>query len=382
MRSQKTPTLLLVANYKPDVGYAWWLMENFWVQASDVARRNDVAPLLVYPKDGPLPEAITAANIATHVLPFPGTGLRDLLTSLKLVRAQRVKAVYFTDRGFTNFKYLLFRAAGVRVILNHDHTPGDRPGVGGLKGALKALYRRIPPLSCNLQICVSDLVKQRAIANARIPAERTVVVQNGIEPLRCENDGYAHRVFNIPHHRLICMTVSRAHPYKRIDFVIETARRCRRDHGLEDITFVHCGDGPDMDRLRMLVEEADLEPTFILAGRRSDIRELLCSADVALHPAEGEAFSLSILEYMSAGLAVLVPNTPSVSQAIDHQRTGLIYPRDEPDQAAQMIAKLRRDEALRKRLGAAAAQKVRDSYSLDGMNESFRAVLDNALRPL
>ena len=49
---QERQTLLLVANYKPDVGYAWWLMENFWVQAAEIGRARGLAPLLVYPEPG------------------------------------------------------------------------------------------------------------------------------------------------------------------------------------------------------------------------------------------------------------------------------------------------------------------------------------------
>ena len=99
---------------------------------------------------------------------------------------------------------------------------------------------------------------------------------------------------------------------------------------------------------------------------------------MAIHPAEGEAFSLSILEYMSAGLAVIVPDTPSVSQAIDHEHGGLGYPRGDSG-AAQAVARLQQHGPLRQRLGEAAARAVRERYSLRTMNQTFRETLDEAL---
>lgn len=373
-------TVLLVANFRPDVGFAWWLMENFWVQFASIARACGLDPVIAYPTPGQIPESIRAAGIATVIQQFPGEGVIGLVQSLRLVVARRVRCIYFTDRGFTSFKYALFRLFGVRLIINHDHTPGDRPPVKGIKGFLKHFWRRIRPMSCDLQLCVSPLIRERAIANARIPAEKAVVIQNGIEPIeRTESRDYARRLFGIPDDALICVTVGRAHPYKRIDFVIEVARRCIVELGANDLYFMHCGDGPDLERLRRLAEESGLGKHFIFAGKRSDVHAILCSADVAIHASKGEAFSLAVLEYMSAGLATLVPDVPSVCQAVRNGDTGIVYADGDVDDAATAILRLRGAPDTRNRLGAAAAAEVRRRYSLADMNEMFRLVVANAL---
>lgn len=369
-------TLLCVANYRPDVGFAWWLMENFWIEFAAMASRNGLQPLLVYPQGGDVPAKIHEAGIPTRVQPFPGKGLGGLFASLKLVHARRVRVIYFTDREFSSFAYVLLRLAGVRCIINHDHTPGDRPRIGGFKGAVKALWRGFRPAACDLQLCVSPLIRERAIENARIPAERVVVVQNGIEPIECSTDrSYARRVLGLEENALVCFTVGRAHPYKRIDFVIEVAQRYQVEHGHADLVFVHCGDGPDMDRLRSLVRQAGLEDRFVFAGVRTDVKALLCSADIAIHASKGEAFSLAIVEYMSAGLAVLVPDVPSVCQAVREGETGRVYPDGDAGAVAIILARLARDPAERRKLGTAAAEEVRRVYSISRMNTTFRSTL-------
>ena len=373
-------TVLFVSNYRPDVGFAWWLMENFWVEFAQVARRAGLRPVLVYPHPGPVPASIHAAGIETVVLPFPGTSLADWTRALRFVRARNIHTVYFTDRRFASLFYLLLRAAGVKNVINHDHTPGDRAPVGGLKGFLKVLWHRLRPVCCDLQICVSPLIQERAVRNGRVPIRRTTVVQNGIVPVECGGDAeYAHRTLNLSPSSVVCVTVGRAHPYKRLDFVIEVARRCVKDRGLSNLVFVHCGDGPDMGRLRKLVAEAGLESHFIFGGRRDDVRKILCAVDLAIHAAQGEAFSLSILEYMSACLPVLVPDIPSVSQAITDRATGLVYPDGDADAAAALIGTLLADRPWRVQVGEAAALEVRERYTLDAMNRQFRSVIEDVL---
>jgi glycosyltransferase involved in cell wall biosynthesis len=376
-------TLLCVANFAPDEGYAWWLMENFWVKLAESGRDRGLKPLLLYPAGGVIPAHILGAGIETGVQPFPGRGWRALRDAVKLVRERNIRVIYFTDRNYSSIAYLLLRLAGVRHIINHDHTPGDRPPVGGLKGLLKAAWRRIRPIGCDIQLCVSPLVRQRAIENARIPAGRVAVVQNGIVPLQCSGDGdYAHRVLDIPDGRLVCITVGRANPYKRLDFIIEVAKQAVFNHKQEGLVFVHCGDGPDMARLKSLVAAAGLQEHFIFAGRRSDVHALLCSADIAIHAAKGEAFSLAVVEYMSAGLPLLVPDVPSVCQAVRDGQTGVIYPDRDASTAARLLVGLARDPALRQRLGCAAADEVRASYTLEQMNRQFLDAIESVLGPV
>lgn len=381
--AEASGSVLLVANYAPDVGFAWWLMEHFWVQLAVISREFGLHPILAYPKAGQLPTSIKEARIETVTLPFPGSSLSDMIRALRFVRARRVRYIYFTDRQFSSVAYALFRLAGTRLILNHDHSPGDRPPVAGAKGFAKFLVRRAPLINCDMQMCVSPLIADRARLNARIPDDRIVVVQNGIGPSAPTADRhYAHQEFGLPPDAQICVVVGRAHRYKRIDFAVKVAAQCQQKHSLAHLFFLYCGDGPDLDRLKAMVNRYGVSDHFIFAGRREDVPELLASADFALHPAQGEAFSLAILEYMRASLVVLVPDIPSVSQAITHGDTGLIYPDGDVDSAARMLLTLTRDATQRGRLGRAAAQRVREAYSFSAMEDQFQHVARATLSSL
>src|SRR6056297_2127090 len=91
------PALLLVANYDSDVGYAWWLMESFWVKlAEHYSPSNRV--ILAYPSISQLPQAIADAPLETVEQDFRGTHPGQVLKQCRFLRRHCVRAVYFSDR--------------------------------------------------------------------------------------------------------------------------------------------------------------------------------------------------------------------------------------------------------------------------------------------
>jgi glycosyltransferase involved in cell wall biosynthesis len=147
------------------------------------------------------------------------------------------------------------------------------------------------------------------------------------------------------------------------------------------VRFFYIGDGPDSARLKDLAAGLELDGgAFTFLGRRNDVRRILPAFDVALHAAEGEGFSLAILEYMSAGLATLVPDVPSVAQAVDHQRTGWVYAHRIVESASKAVQAMR-DPRTRHKLGEAAAKEVATRYSWERTRTGFRALMCDWLRP-
>lgn len=367
--------VLMVANYAPDVGFAWWLMEGFWVRYAALASAHGMRASIAYPVGGVVPEHVLRENIDVVTMPFSGVDVRETWRSLRFIRERAVKVIYLTDRPFTHWSYALFRLAGVKWIINHDHTPGDRPAVRGVKAVVKWIWRRLPLINADKQLCVSPLIAERAVVNALIPQHRTVVVQNGIDDSVVSSDRkYAHKQFGIPDSAVICVTVARATAYKGIDFVVEIARRCLGAR-LSSVYFVHCGDGPELEQLKQMARDAGVADRVFFAGRRSDIAQILCSADLALHPSRGEAFSLSVLEYMRAGVVPMVPDIPSVSQAVQNGETGVVYPAGNVEALLERLAALVGDVDERRRLGDAARRMVADRYSSSAMMRQFTAAV-------
>lgn len=375
MKQTDTGNLLLVSNYPSDVGYAWWLMEHFWTLLAEYFEEKGAKAFLAYPAINTLPAAIESSSICPVELAVPGKSQADRKVLRNFITDNHITDIYFTDRPWFNIDYGLLRLWGVKNIVVHDHTPGDRPPIGGFKGALKAFRHRLPLFCANTQLCVSNLMRQRSIANGRIPAGKCQVVQNGIPPVNIDKEAAPalRKGLNIPESSTVCITTGRAHPYKRFDFIIDVAAELDTQLPDNELVFLMVGNGPALDALRNKVQELGMEEKIRLPGFRKDAKQLLATADIAMHAALGEGFSLSIIEYMSAGLPVLVPDIPSVKQAINHRENGFVYGRDDISGAASYLKELLQAPDYRKKLGSNAKLKADTQYTLDNCSSEFRA---------
>jgi len=299
--------------------------------------------------------------------------LKGLVKVYKFIKNNNISFQYFTDQPYFSSQYALMRLWGVRQIIVHDHTPGDRPPVVGLKGAMKATRNSIPWFTADYLLCVSELMRKRNITNIRIPDDKCVVVQNGIHPVICrqDNNEALREEFGVRPDTILVITSGRAHPYKRFDFIIKCAKVLKERSPDLDVVFLLIGDGPALPELNNMIRSFALEGYVQLLGFRNDVRDLLCISDIALHAALGEGFSLSIIEYMSAGLPVLVPDIPSVTQATKHNDTGLIYPKDDSDAVATHIITLATDTKRRLAMGNAAKKCANNAYTLDRCTSEF-----------
>lgn len=375
MTQQQSGNILLVSNYSSDVGYAWWLMEHFWVLLAEHFAARGKQAFLAYPSITKLPSTIESSSIRTVELSVPGQTASEQQALKAFIRENSITDLYLTDRAWFSLSYAKLRAWGIKNIVVHDHTPGDRPAVGGLKGWIKAVRHRLPQVCADAQLCVSDLMRQRSIHNGRIPPERCHVVQNGIPPVQPSSHSREDLLssLEIPSDSTVCITTGRAHPYKRFNFIIDVAAELQQELPDNKLVFLLIGNGPALEELRAKVAESGLQANVWLPGFRSDAKDFLGAADFAMHAALGEGFSLSIVEYMSAGLPVLVPDIPSVKQAIDHDLNGLVYGKDDVKQAAAHVKALYTDTNYRSRLGDNAKTKANTQYTLENCTREFKA---------
>ena len=383
MSQIKPGNLLLVSNYPSDTAYAWWLIEHFWVSIAEHLAIEGIEIYLAYPEVTSLSSKIRNSPIKVVELTIPWRNKDQLARDVRFIREHRISYIYFSDQPYFTLQYAIMRFAGVRKIINHDHTPGDRPPVTGVKGLLKAAKNSLTWFTPDLVICVSEHMRQRNLSNARLAASKCKVVLNGIQPVECGGNSQGasiKKVLGIDEESLVVITTGRAHPYKRFDFIIDAANEVTKMDPNARITFLLIGDGPAMPELAQHVENLGLNDTVRLLGYRDDVRDLLCTADIAIHAALGEGFSLSIIEYMSAGLPVLVPDIASVSQAITHDITGLIYSRDDPVSAANRILELYRHSDSRLSMGNAAKAEANKHYRLEQCTESLLATVASTLR--
>ncbi len=179
--NDRTPLVAMIANYPKGTGYAWWLMERLWNEIAAAAADKGWQSVIVYPVDSVDDDTAKTSANSSRLGAFLSRGsIRDVIGIYSLVRQLNIHGIYLTDHPFFSWKYLILRLSGVRSIVVHDHTPGDRPPVTGIRGLVKRLLNTLPWITATLYIAISPLMRQRHILNARIPPSRIVTVTNGI----------------------------------------------------------------------------------------------------------------------------------------------------------------------------------------------------------
>jgi len=365
--------ILLVANYSPDVGYAWWLMEKLWSRIQYFSQRAGSNVFISYPKiDG---ETVFADQNGIVPIELDFNDASKVNDICAFLLENEIGVIYLSDWPYYDKRYSRFKAAGVEKIIVHDHTPGDREPVKGLKRALKLLRNQREKRTADYIVSISPLMRARALGSACVPEKKCFVVQNGIPPIaiREETRKKIREVLGIDSNVCVIVTSGRLHPYKNVDFTILAYAHLLRKLALAapETHLLILGDGPQRCSLEKLVSTLGLEHDITFVGFTNNAKDYLQAADIAIHSSKGEGFSLSILEYMSAQLPVVVPSTPSVCQVVDEGKTGLVFEEASEESAANSLYELVLAPIRRKSMGGAAKQACDQDYSLENCLAAF-----------
>jgi glycosyltransferase involved in cell wall biosynthesis len=95
---------------------------------------------------------------------------------------------------------------------------------------------------------------------------------------------------------------------------------------------------------------------------RERVVQLLCESDVFVLPTHREGFPISLLEAMSAGLAVVTTPVGAIPEIVRDGIDGILVPPRDVGALRAAIVHLASDPELRSRLGAQAAARVASEF--------------------
>ena len=195
--------ILLVANWESDVGYAWHLIENFWAAIAIHFMQQGRQCYLIYPEITRIPETIAESGIRVDELNFRNRSRNNRHRLRQFVLNNNIRYIYLTDSPAYSAFYVQLRIWGIKRVVVHDHTPGERTRPSFIRGLLKKAIHRMPWITADHFVAVTDFVYRRFIEVNCIPANKCSVAANGMEPIDLESadTGFAHREFRIPQER-------------------------------------------------------------------------------------------------------------------------------------------------------------------------------------
>jgi glycogen synthase len=129
------------------------------------------------------------------------------------------------------------------------------------------------------------------------------------------------------------------------------------DAGL-DWTLVVAGDGPDRRQLEADAARSGRRVRFTGWIDQTQAAAWLAHAAILLFPSRGpESLSRVLIEASALGVPIAAMNTGGTRDIVEDEVTGLLS--STPGELADDLRRLRADEALRRRLGAAARERAR-----------------------
>jgi glycosyltransferase involved in cell wall biosynthesis len=170
-------------------------------------------------------------------------------------------------------------------------------------------------------------------------------------------------------------------PNYRIALIVQAMAILLREHPSEPAHLHLLGGGPEQSSLTQLVASLGLKQHVTMHGRLDDagMAAVLARCKVSVSVPLSDATSVSVLESMACGLAVVASDLPANRQWLGDTPELLL---STPDAAAlaRSLASLRQDDDRAHRIGQAHRERMQNSGSrtvqMDRMAEMYRRLAD------
>ncbi len=222
---------------------------------------------------------------------------------------------------------------------------------------------------CRWTIGNSPSVIDHLQAKAGIDPSRLRLVRGGVDVARIQAVAPIDRAeLGVAAADRVILWVGRLDPIKGVDTLVEAMRYV---DAATRPRLLLVGDGPIRPRIVEQVQRLGLGGRVTLLGTRGDVPRLLRAADVFAFPSRTEGLPNALLEAMAAGCAIVTTDAPGCRDLIRHEHNGLVTPIDDAETLGGHIRRLLSDDALRRRLGAAAHADAAAHWTLDGMIDAY-----------
>ncbi len=169
-----------------------------------------------------------------------------------------------------------------------------------------------------------------------------------------------------PDDTVVIVMASRIEPLKGHRLLVDALTRLPRSNW--QVWIVGGAQRPEevayLAQLQRAVASGDLSERVRFLGERTDISSLMAAADIYCQPNTGpEAFGLSFVEALAAGLPVVTTRLGAAPEVVD-PACGLLVEPDSPDELAMALSTLVADGAARRQLGDAGRRRAADFCDL------------------
>lgn len=287
--------------------------------------------------------------------------LRGVLQTLRpdVVHTHQIGPLFYTGPAA--------RSLGVPLVVHTEHGRVDYQRSVRLRwlGRLAGSHvRRFYCLSRDMA---------RAIEGQRVvPRGKLRVIDNGIAftdyQTACDTWGLRQSL-GIPPQAPVIGNVARLHEVKQQDLLIRAFQRVRAA-GV-DAHLILVGDGPQRQELTALVRDQGLTDVVHFVGFQPQTTAYVQMMTCFALTSRSEGMPQALLEACAAGTPVIASHVGGISEVIEHERSGLLFPSGDEAALTEGLLRLLSERTWALRLAEAARQVVLARFDIRRMANDY-----------
>lgn len=300
----------------------------------------------------------------------------DYLTFLKLrqvIREREIEVVHtHTTDGLADAA--VCKILHPRLKLVHTFHFGNYPHQKRRLMWMERLFSRV----ATRLIAVGEVQRKQLRSVYGFSERRIERVWNGVVA-KPRSDGSAFRKRIGAERHIVIGTIATLIEQKGLHDFLAAAREFQGES--DRIRFVIVGEGRLRSELEAARSELGLDRMVVLSGWVPNAAEVALPAfDIFLQSSLWEAMSIAILEAMAAEKAIVATAVGENPYILDHDVDGLLVEPRSPQSIAAALRRLIGDAELRARLGAAAAEKIAQRFTVEHMTRKYEDIYAQILR--
>ncbi|MDT8368312.1 MAG: glycosyltransferase [Longimicrobiales bacterium] len=241
------------------------------------------------------------------------------------------------------------------------------------RAALRLAARFSGPL-----IAVSEPLRQSLIGDLGLSGSEVRVVTNGV-PLHTATRPVLRDELDLPPDARLVVAVGNLYPVKGHVHLVRALALLSRE--MPGVHVAIAGRGMMESRLKSLARELGVADRLHLLDLRTDVPNVLASAEVFALPSLSEGLPLALLEAMFAGLPIVATRVGQVPDVLEEAASGLLVPPEDPAALAAALATLLKSPARARALGLRARARAEECYSVSAMVACYAGVYQELLGP-
>ncbi len=216
--------------------------------------------------------------------------------------------------------------------------------------------------------------KRRVVAGG-VSSGAVHIAPVGVDPIAVPRDGNDFRErWGVSRAAVLIAQVGRLSQEKQPQVFVKMATElCAR---FLTARFVLVGTGAMLPELRRQVASTGRRDALVFAGYVASVGDVFDTVDIVVSCSSTEAVPRVLLESGAAGLPVVATAVGGVPDVVEDGVTGILCQPGDVGAITNGVARLIGDTALRKRLGAAAQERVASKFSIEACSRRLVEVYE------